>query len=84
MKRCPVCAATTFDDAEVCYGCLYRFEAQEKGDFSDSEVVSLPRQGKGFLASSSSKARIRVEAELLDGGKTIILHFDAPLQDSGR
>ena len=24
MKTCPVCAARSFDDAEVCYGCLYR------------------------------------------------------------
>lgn len=26
MKTCPVCKAQAFDDAEVCYGCLYRFE----------------------------------------------------------
>ena len=26
MKSCPVCKAQAFDDAEVCYGCLYRFE----------------------------------------------------------
>ena len=26
MKACPICAAKAFDDAEVCYGCLYRFE----------------------------------------------------------
>lgn len=25
MKQCPVCAAMTFDDMEVCYGCLHRF-----------------------------------------------------------
>lgn len=25
MKTCPVCQAGTFDDAQVCYGCLYRF-----------------------------------------------------------
>ena len=26
MKTCPVCRARTFEDAEVCYGCLHRFE----------------------------------------------------------
>lgn len=26
MKTCPVCKSQAFDDAEVCYGCLYRFE----------------------------------------------------------
>ncbi|MEA5019883.1 MAG: hypothetical protein VB027_05900 [Gordonibacter sp.] len=26
MKACPVCHARTFDDAEICYGCMYRYE----------------------------------------------------------
>lgn len=26
MKACPVCHARTFDDAEVCYGCMHRYE----------------------------------------------------------
>ena len=26
MKICPVCKAKAFDDAAVCYGCLYRFD----------------------------------------------------------
>lgn len=25
MKTCPVCNERSFDDAEVCYGCLHRF-----------------------------------------------------------
>lgn len=25
MKACPICRAMTFDDAEVCYGCMHRF-----------------------------------------------------------
>ncbi len=29
MKTCPVCSATTFDDMEVCYGCLHRFGSEE-------------------------------------------------------
>ncbi len=29
MKECPVCKAGSFDDAEVCYGCLHRFEPGE-------------------------------------------------------
>lgn len=31
MKRCPVCKAGAFDDALVCYGCLFRFEVPEEG-----------------------------------------------------
>lgn len=30
MKTCPVCQAKAFDDAEVCYGCLHRFERKEE------------------------------------------------------
>lgn len=26
MKTCPTCGARAFDDAEVCYGCLHRYE----------------------------------------------------------
>ena len=29
MKECPVCKAGSFDDAEVCFGCLHRFEPGE-------------------------------------------------------
>lgn len=32
MKSCPVCKATTFDDMEICFGCLHRFD--EKDDAS--------------------------------------------------
>ncbi len=29
MKECPICKAVAFDDAQVCYGCLHRFEPGE-------------------------------------------------------
>lgn len=29
MKTCPVCQAKAFDDAEVCYGCMHRYEGGE-------------------------------------------------------
>lgn len=29
MKTCPRCQSITFDDMEVCYGCLHRFKAEE-------------------------------------------------------
>lgn len=29
MKECPVCRAVSFDDAQVCYGCLHRFAPGE-------------------------------------------------------
>lgn len=30
MKTCPVCHASTFDDAKVCYGCMHRFGEDEE------------------------------------------------------
>ena len=38
MKTCPVCGAGAFDDAEVCFGCLHRFE---KGGIAPAD----PREG---------------------------------------
>ena len=29
MKSCPVCKARCFDDMEICYGCMHRFEQEE-------------------------------------------------------
>ena len=29
MKTCPICHAVAFDDAQICYGCLHRFDAEE-------------------------------------------------------
>lgn len=31
MKVCPVCHARTFDDADVCYGCMHRYEGEQPG-----------------------------------------------------
>lgn len=37
MKTCPVCRAVAFDDAEVCFGCMHRFEEGT----ADSELSAL-------------------------------------------
>lgn len=31
MKTCPVCRSIAFDDAAICYGCLYDFAKEEEG-----------------------------------------------------
>lgn len=60
MKMCPVCRARTFDDAEVCYGCLHRF-ADEKmpGGEAASEAEWEP----------DDAVRRSFEAHLADGAK---------------
>lgn len=42
MKTCPVCRSRTFDDAEVCYGCLHAFKAQEGIDIEEPSPKVLP------------------------------------------
>lgn len=37
MKTCPICRARTFDDAEVCYGCMHRFGGEEERRFVAAE-----------------------------------------------
>lgn len=47
MKECPVCGAVCFDDMEMCYGCLHRFEGR------DDEKGNLRAQMARALSSST-------------------------------
>lgn len=49
MKACPICAAKAFDDAEVCFGCLHRFEAGSAGPRS-ADVPLAPVAPTGHPA----------------------------------
>lgn len=44
MKTCPTCGARAFDDAEVCYGCLHRYEKGECRSESGPGVQSAHRK----------------------------------------
>ena len=39
MKTCPICHAVAFDDASLCFGCMYRFEDDASGE-------DMPEDGK--------------------------------------
>jgi hypothetical protein len=39
MKTCPVCKARCFDDMEICYGCLHRFERDAAGESPQREIA---------------------------------------------
>ena len=64
MKTCPVCKARTFDDAEVCYGCMHRFGSTptevlaDAGGWEPEEGVSL-----GRLAAHETKPQMESPAE---------------------
>lgn len=49
MKTCPVCRARCFDDMEVCYGCLHRFNERgticEDDPANDIAEPALPPEG---------------------------------------
>lgn len=40
MKICPVCSARCFEDMEICFGCMHRFDAQRHDPFE----LSLPQE----------------------------------------
>lgn len=48
MKECPVCSAVTFDDMDVCYGCLHRF------DEADAAVAPVPAAKKESVLAAQS------------------------------
>jgi len=40
MKICPICSARCFEDMDVCFGCMYRFDSAEQGFIE----LSLPQE----------------------------------------
>lgn len=51
MKECPICKSISFDDMEVCFGCLYNFES---GPLQSIELVELAEPSLSQIPSSSS------------------------------
>ena len=61
MRVCPVCHARAFDDAEICYGCMYRFGGKETaappmpGDARKAGGAgSLPQEPQARARASAS------------------------------
>lgn len=63
MKTCPICAARCFDDMEVCYGCMHRFDEAGGPQRQDVESGSFSRERKeeGVACASAPKLSARVE-----------------------
>lgn len=55
MKVCPICKARTFEDMEICYNCLHKFEddVQEAQTLPHTEIKPLVEEGDvvDFLSS---------------------------------
>lgn len=48
MKTCPVCNATVFDDMDICYGCMHRFDDSEAAANMASPITAA---NESFTAS---------------------------------
>lgn len=75
MKTCPICNAKTFDDMDVCYGCLHRFGKER---FS-------PSSGSG---ESGSNGKVDLEVKQAPGasqdGGFITQGAECDLRDKNR
>lgn len=65
MKQCPVCKARCFDDMEICYGCLHRFEEEYPDDELDVEEADFPiESGVPFVSRHVNGGSIAVHVEI--------------------
>ncbi|MDO4889753.1 MAG: hypothetical protein Q3963_00200 [Coriobacteriaceae bacterium] len=61
MKTCPICKARCFDDMEICYGCMHRFERGESAGGQEAPAVSAANEAsvrQGFARDAETDARI--------------------------
>ena len=65
MKVCPVCKSTLFDDMDVCYGCMYRFDGGEEGRLAEQS----PSAAANLYAAALAGAQMARES-VLSGGAT--------------
>ena len=57
MKSCPVCKARCFDDMEICYGCMHRFEQEEgNGDAPIGKEAAPAGQAVEQVAAEQASA----------------------------
>lgn len=61
MKKCPICKAGTFDDAEVCYGCLHRFTPE------DAPQVVLPKSRELHVREGGNVIGLGAPSEVRGG-----------------
>ena len=98
MKSCPICHAVAFDDATVCFGCLYRFEEEsdsEERTGQDSAERGADELGEGIgldVASDSGERDLVGDAPLPESAQSIRTQASPPaffikmvpvMQDSG-
>ena len=77
MKQCPICQSIAFDDADVCYGCLHRFEEGEG-------VMAEPVMGKhGATPESASSTKGDLAVQAADAASSFIIRIRPEREHSG-
>ena len=61
MKTCPVCRARAFEDAEVCYGCLHRFDGDGRDSAVAEETAWEPAEAVQRAASAPPSAQAQLQ-----------------------
>ena len=84
MKTCPYCNSTTYDEAEVCYGCLYRFDSVTRklsllpecesvavsgSAASSGEDRLVAPSGEALLAETTADSEVRALATVDNGNQ---------------
>ena len=61
MKTCPICHSGAFDDARICYGCLYRF--------TDEEPTGVAAHAHAGSAASGNPPALLISVQAVPGGE---------------
>ncbi|MEG1166655.1 MAG: hypothetical protein RSD93_01200, partial [Gordonibacter sp.] len=89
MKTCPVCHARTFDDAEVCYGCMHRYEGEAMcgraavGDGAREPDGVFGARDLARLAPPLSEKPVAPEYPATFGQEIPFGHMATPAQSAG-
>ena len=59
MKVCPTCKARAFDDADICYGCMYRFGSEPAREVQpQSEVMRAAEKPQVTTVATEDARRV--------------------------
>lgn len=85
MKTCPICGARAFDDAEVCYGCLHRYEGADMGAPGPAVLTAPPEPAAPAVPAASPGPAVPVAspcASAPSGDAGWVVRFELPGYES--
>lgn len=82
MKTCPICGARAFDDAEVCYGCLHRYEGADMGEPGPVAPVAPPGPATPAASPGPAAPVASPHASAPSGDAGWVVRFELPGYES--